>query len=124
MKKRTENSKLQSKCDKLLTPIVKKLNPKCLLCGSPTEVAHHHIHKSKSSILRYDLDNLINLCHRCHQALHHNESYYASRIIQIKGLEWFEKLEKKKNQINRVNKGWYLENLKRLENELEKLSTD
>jgi len=124
MKKKTENSKLQAKCDKLLTPIIKKLYPKCLLCGNPTGVAHHHIHKSKSSILRYDLENLINLCHGCHQALHHNESYYASRIVSIKGLKWFDGLEKKKNKINRVNKGWYLDNLKRLEKELKKLSTD
>ena len=114
-KSKTENAKLQTKCDSLLTPIIKKKYPRCLLCSNPTEVAHHHIHKSKSSILRYDLENLINLCNSCHLALHHNESYYASKIVKIKGLEWFDSLERKKNQIIKVDKYWYLNNLERLQ---------
>jgi 5-methylcytosine-specific restriction endonuclease McrA len=105
---------LRNKCDKLLTPIVKKLHPRCLLCGEPTQVAHHHIHKSKSSALRYDLDNLIPLCHSCHLALHCNESYYASKIVKIKGIKWFDKLEKRKNKIVKTNLAWYEENLKYL----------
>src|SRR5690606_34224726 len=70
----------RNKADALLTPIVKKLYPKCLLCNEPTQVAHHHVHKSASTRLRYELDNLINLCHPCHHRLHHNESFWASRI--------------------------------------------
>jgi len=100
-------SQWQKKCDALLSPIIIKLFPRCLLCNRPTQVAHHHVHKSKSSILRYDLENLINLCHSCHFALHQNESYYASRIVQLKGLEWFEGLQRKKDKINKVNVGWY-----------------
>lgn len=96
--------KSQAQCDKLLTPIVKMMHPVCLLhghvegCNYYTEVAHHHVHKSKSLILRYNFDNLINLCHHCHLMLHFNESFWASKIVQIKGLEWFEKLEKEKKQ--------------------------
>lgn len=109
-KKATPKS-LQKKCDDQLTPIIKKLFPKCLLCPNPTQVAHHHVHKSKSLILRYDLDNLINLCNSCHFALHQNESYHASRIVQIKGLAWFEGLQKKKDQIIRTSPAWYEEKL-------------
>ena len=89
----------QKTCDKLLTPIIIKLFPKCLLCGNPTQVAHHHCHKSKSLILRYDLKNLIPLCHSCHLKLHFNESFWASKIVQIKGLKWFKYIEKKKNKL-------------------------
>lgn len=112
---KTPTAKLQRKCDSLLTPIVKKRHPKCLLCNKETEVAHHHIHKSKSLILRYDLDNLINLCHSCHLALHHNESYYASKIVAIKGLDWFKELEHKKNQTIKADVHWYNEQLERLQ---------
>ena len=105
---------LRNKCDKLLTPIVKQQNPRCLLCNHETEVAHHHVHKSKSTILRYDLDNLINLCHSCHLALHHNESYYASKIVDLKGLDWFRNLESKKNQIIKADIHWYQEQYDRL----------
>lgn len=118
-KSKSETSKLQRKCDALLTPIVKKQKPSCLLCNRDTEVAHHHVHKSKSLILRYDLDNLINLCQSCHLALHHNESYYASKVVAIKGLEWFEELERKKNQIIKADKYWYNEQLERLTNILD-----
>lgn len=119
-KSKSPTSKLQKKCDNLLTPIVKKLHPKCLLCRKPTQVAHHHVHKSKSLALRYDLDNLINLCNSCHFALHQNESYYASKIVKIKGMEWFEELEWKKNRLLvDGGVGFYEENYKRLK-ELEK----
>ena len=93
--------KTQKHCDDLLSPIIKLLHPRCLLCSNPTQVAHHHVHKSKSLILRHDMENLINLCNKCHFVLHLNESYHASRIVKIKGMEWFDSLERKKNTIMR-----------------------
>lgn len=108
-------STLRNKTDALLTPLIKKLHPCCLLCGNFTQVAHHHVHKSKSTALRYDLANLIPLCHRCHIALHHNESYWASKIIQIKGISWFEKLEKKKNITVKADASFYKNHYRRLD---------
>ena len=91
--------KNQKDCDKLLTPLIKKLYPRCLLCNGETQVAHHHCHKAKSLNLRYDLKNLIPLCGKCHLKLHWNESYWASKIVQIKGLKWFKYIEKHKETI-------------------------
>ncbi len=113
-------AKLQKKCDALLTPIIKAMYPKCLLCGMDTEVAHHHVHKSKSNRLRYDFKNLINLCNKCHQALHHNESYYASRIISIKGKTWNEYILRAKQESVKTCLSYY-ENV--LESLKKKLST-
>lgn len=114
----------QKKCDALLSPIIIKLHPKCLLCGGQTQVAHHHCHKSKSLILRYDFKNLIPLCHSCHFKLHFNESYWASIIVKIKGLRWFSYIEKTKNKLmvgeDKIN---YEKVYKRLEKKLESLST-
>ena len=89
----------QKKCDKLLSPIIIKLHPKCLLCPANTQVAHHHVHKSKSLALRYDFENLIPLCHSCHLKLHFNESYWASIIVQKKGMAWFKKLDRAKEKL-------------------------
>jgi 5-methylcytosine-specific restriction endonuclease McrA len=105
---------LRNACDALLSPLVKKLHPRCLLCPNETQVAHHHIHKSQSSVLRYELDNLINLCNACHLRLHMNESFWASKIIQLKGIEWFNELERKKNQLVKTDRYFYEENLERL----------
>jgi len=94
--KKVKRQHNQKDCDKLLSPILVKFKPVCLLCGGRTQVAHHHVHKSKSLALRYDFENLINLCNGCHFKLHHNESYWASRVLQIKGMKWFVGLEKRK----------------------------
>ena len=105
---------MRNKADALLTPIIKKMHPKCLLCGKDTEVGHHHVHKSSSTRLRYDLDNLINLCQHCHVVLHNNESFWASKIVGIKGLEWFQELEKKGRELVKADVHYYIENYERL----------
>ena len=122
-KGKSVTSKLQAKCDKLLTPIVKAENPVCLLNGAKendnctyyTQVAHHHVHKSKASALRYNFDNLIPLCNHCHLMLHHNESFWASKIVEIKGIKWFQKLEKEKFKLIKTDKQYYENILKELE---------
>lgn len=121
MRKPTVKS-LRNKCDVLLTPIIKLLHPKCLLCGKDTEVAHHHKHKSSSTRLRYELENLINLCNSCHFALHQNESYYASKIVAIKGLKWFKKLDKLGTEIVKADIYFYQKNYERLSNLLVKIN--
>lgn len=94
----------QKDCDKLLTPIIKNQSPVCFLydfntnCLGQTQVAHHHVHKSKSLTLRYDFKNLIPLCSKCHQMLHFNESYWASIITKKKGLKWVSYLQRKKQE--------------------------
>lgn len=116
---------VRNKCDAQLTPIVKAKYPKCLLLGTEkctgrTAVAHHHIHKSKSSRLRYEMDNLINLCNHCHLRLHCNESYWASKIVEIKGIEWFRKIDKIKDEYVKTDVHFYINNLARLKDLCEK----
>lgn len=117
-------STMRNKCDKLLTPIIKLMYPTCLLTGEPTEVAHHHVHKSKSSNLRYYIPNLIPLTNKAHQALHHNESFWASKIIEKRGIEWFQDLEAKKNEIQKIDVHWYIEHHDRLRALLEELENE
>ena len=115
MKKLPKLSTIRNKADALLTPIVKAVNPYCLLCKqNKTEVAHHHIHKSQSTRLRYEFKNLINLCNACHFKLHQNESFWASKIIQINGIEWFNRLEQMKNEYVKADVHYYLANYEKL----------
>ena len=114
---------MRNKCDALLSPLIAKMYPKCLLCSNQTNTAHHHVHKSQSTALRYYVPNLINLCSGCHLALHYNESYYASKIVTIKGIEWFRDLEKRKHEIVKVDIYFYMSHYNRIKNELDKLST-
>jgi len=110
---------LRNKTDKLLSTWICGKHKKCLLCPAPSQVAHHHVHKSQSSRLRYEEDNLIPLCHSCHCKLHHNESYWASKIVEIKGVEWFKKLDKMKREYVKVDRYFYEENYNRIKHDTE-----
>lgn len=91
---------LKTKTDKVLTPYIVKKHPRCLLCRRNSKVAHHHVRKSRCAALRYEEINLIPLCQRCHFVLHKNESYWASKIVVIKGVLWFKKLDTiRKNKV-------------------------
>ena len=126
-KKPVKRSKLPSvktmrnKCDKLLTPIIKKMYPYCILTGEPTEVAHHAIKKSTSSALRYHLPNLIPLTHKAHMRLHSDEILWTGRLVTIKGLDWWAELEEKKNEYTKTDVHFYIENHKRLQDILDSL---
>jgi hypothetical protein len=109
---------LRNKVDKLLTPWICGKHKRCLLCPNASQVAHHHYHKSRSSRLRYEEINLIPLCTACHCKLHHNESYWASKVVEIKGVEWFKKLDKMKNEIVKTDRYFYEENYNRIKNQI------
>lgn len=109
---------MRNKCDKLLTPIIKAQHPECFLKGSKncnfhSQVAHHHIKKSRSSALRYDLENLIPLCNSCHLMLHQNESKWVLELIERKGIEWAQSL-KEKDVMVKTDVHFYIENYGRL----------
>ena len=108
----------RNKCDALLTPIMKKLFPRCLLgidgCARVTQVAHHHVHKSKSTRLRYEIINLIPLCNHCHVVLHHDESFWGAKVAQIRGAEWFGEIERMKHETVKADVYYFKENYERL----------
>ena len=105
--KKVSLKKLRSIADGLLTPLIIKLFPRCLLCGNPTQVAHHYIKKSESNRLRYIIENLINLCTNCHCALHNHETIYANKIVKIEGQPWHDKLISLKQQYIKVDREYY-----------------
>jgi hypothetical protein len=114
-------SKLRTKCDSLLTPIARARSPQCEGCGGATQVGHHWIEKSRSAYLRYDLRNIIALCHSCHSRIHNRfgnsvtGAYdVADRIVQQRGREWKEALDKDAHKIVKVNREWYEEHYERL----------
>ena len=120
-------SKLQAKCDKLLTPIVKLQSEMCEAgCGNPTQVGHHWIEKSRSARLRYEIENIIPLCNSCHTKIHNRFGNnivggidIAEVIIEKRGREWFDRMNKLQSEIIKTNKAYYEGQLEKLENILE-----
>ena len=105
---------MRNKCDALLTPIIKKMNPHCIFTGEETQVAHHAIKKSTSSALRYYIPNLVPLTHKSHMRLHSDEILWTGRLIAIKGLDWWQDLEEKKNEYVKCDVHHYIEEYARL----------
>jgi len=59
-------AKLKRKCDKVWSLIIRKLGH-CELCDSTEFLNAHHIITKRNSNLRWDLQNGICLCSRCHK---------------------------------------------------------
>jgi len=74
---------------------------------------------SKSNALRYYIPNFIPLTNAEHQALHNNESYYASKIVSIRGIEWFQDIERMKRTTVKTDRFFYMEHLEKLKAMLE-----
>lgn len=121
-KSKSETARLQTKCDAMLTPIIKKLHPRCEACGSDTQVAHHWIEKSRSSNLRYNTDNLIPLCNPCHYKIHNRNGSMimtshdiVDDIIQKRGIDWHERMKLDGRIVVKTNVEWYKAHLDRLQ---------
>jgi len=114
--------KAQEACDKLMTPIAKKLHPYCELCGAETQVGHHFFFKSQSNRLRHEEKNIISLCNRCHGSVHgFQTNMHTARIISIRGIEWYEALAKQKQEYIKADVHHYLKEYERLETLLRSL---
>jgi len=92
--------KLIKKADKLYQEIGRLQNKECYLCRGTYSCLHHFVRKSQSLNTRYDLDNGIPICVKCHCSIHQGEnSELEGRIVQKKGFVWFDKLIAKKHTI-------------------------
>ena len=59
----------------------------CQMCkkrGKKTRLNVHHIMKwSSASSLRFDIDNGITLCKKCHDSVHGKESHYIAYFSEL-----------------------------------------
>lgn len=108
---RAEIRKLEKHCDALLQSKFTPLNPICIVCGGETSCMHHVIFKSQSNALRYSEINLVPLCSKCHTRLHFSgDPAILGTIIKVKGIDWFDQLQRERHQICKHTKD-YLENI-------------
>lgn len=109
MKVMPKISLLRSKADKMMQQYYRLKNLSCEICSINAQVMHHFFPKSTSSSLRYNDSNLIPLCNGCHFAHHNGDPRIHVTIIQNRGIEWYKRLLKEKNEIIKINKEYYQE---------------
>jgi 5-methylcytosine-specific restriction endonuclease McrA len=98
----------RKECDRRLQIKGMKEFPKCEVCGKPAYCMHHFFPKSVSSKLRYDFDNLIPVCQGCHMRHHQaGDPKIHETVKRKRGQSWYDVLEKKSREYNKVNIGMY-----------------
>ena len=114
-------NKLEKLADTLLQKLIRKLYPRCFVCGQETQCGHHFIEKSKSNRLRYELENIIPVCLSCHSKIHNRFSYSLGAydiidfIIKKKGRKWFNNLQKLRHELVKTDELFYNGHIKRLQ---------
>lgn len=96
--KKPSKKYLKNKADKLW--FNKHQEENCEVCGcSECLQVHHFYYKSSYSHLRYDDDNAITLCRKCHFKLHFRDpKEIEQEIIKNRGKKWFNRLTKRANK--------------------------
>ena len=93
-RKPNKKRKLANKADLLWKLRIKELcGDRCEVCGEPASPPHHYIPKSRNALLRYDLNNGVPLCIKCHYIIHFDVNpdrirEVAQKIRDNRGKEW------------------------------------
>jgi len=110
-----EQTQLRKKADVLTWNIaIQKMGLDCEICGNPMDDVHHIFPKGQYPYLRYDFDNLTNICRKCHEM---PDREILDELEKKRGKMWRKRLEKKAKNLShiRINVSWYEYNIKRLE---------
>jgi len=120
---KTDKKKLAKKADALWKKAsLLKWGDKCVICGSPANAYHHFIPKSRSLVLRYDVENAVPLCLKHHYAVHFSSNPVeiadiVDMIRKKRGKKWCKYIEKKRKILSGGGRtiNWYNEQISNLE---------
>ena len=113
-----KKNKLEKEANELWKQLaLKKWGYVCVACGEPADCFHHFVLKSRSVLLRFNVDNAIPICRKCHYNIHHSYDPLVrydtiDAIKTAKGKKWCEWIEEMRpKQLGGTYGIHYLENL-------------
>jgi len=68
--------------EKKVYDYINKIEPYCVLCGSPYNLHRHHIRYGACGRKTY-IGNIIVLCDSCHKKVHTNKKYWQPKLINL-----------------------------------------
>ena len=97
---------------------IKKWGNQCEICGSAVNDVHHLYPKGNFGHLRYNLNNLVPICRKCHEK---TDAWILAEIMRVRGDEWYVDLKAlaKERPISYIKVSWYKENIKILQDYLD-----
>ena len=112
---RDKRKTLRNKADKLFSQICLK-GKRCEFCGKPATQPHHFLPKSLSSALRYDLQNCIPLCAKCHWLWHNRaDGEIYAKIVLGRGQKWADYIKRNRKKMVKTTLAWYEQAIKNLQ---------
>lgn len=118
MAKRTKKQILEKECIVLWRQAsVKRWGGHCAICGKVGDHMHHFIARSRSTALKYDVENAVPLCRGHHYSIHNEMDILKRRaledfIINGRGLNWLTYISEHKSAKIQV-RIWWLEDIKK-----------
>lgn len=73
----------------------------CARCGHGADDPMHIIGRAKSKALRWDMDNLLPGCRKCHRYFTDHPSDWIRFVDKLLGQGYYEKMRKKANKVSR-----------------------
>jgi hypothetical protein len=90
-------------CDKLWSQCVRVRDKTCRRCNSEDGLSAHHIIERTHRSVRFDLDNGIALCWRCHSLQKFAGQTFTGHVIEVIGWPEFQRLMEKSKHICKRN---------------------
>ena len=122
IKKQVSKTTLKRKCDKLFSELIRSKG-KCEFCPNKETLQCCHIVTRTIVKLRFDEDNALCLCGRCHRHGHNKPLEFAEKVKKIKGEDVCKYLMKATRVLRPISVIWYARKVKQLEKKLSTIST-
>lgn len=113
--------RLRKQADALWQQCIRLMHPLCEMCSDPMNEGHHFFTKGSCSALRYDLDNGIGLCARCHHLHNLGKVIVDVPITRLRGDDWYDALFGRKEALTKRSKAYYEGEIARLTERLGEL---
>ena len=96
--------RLETKATKLWFNLaLKKWKEVCEGCGEPASQMHHYIPKGRSRLLKFNVDNAVPLCQKCHYKIHFSPkpseiARIVNKIRKGRGKKWCDYIDAKERE--------------------------
>lgn len=110
-----DRKKLEKNLNSLWAQAVKTRDKKCRYCGSDQKLSAHHIRVYQHLSTRYNINNGLTLCWRCHSLQKLNPELFYDRIIEIIGQQHYNALR----LLSNINTKYSVDELLKIKEQLE-----
>lgn len=106
--KTSDKKKIEKDCYDLWSMCGRTKQRTCRNCGSDEHLSGHHIRSRSHALTRFDLDNCLCLCSKCHVGQKFNPERFQDMVISIIGDTEYQRLKAKSLQNFKPTMPWLL----------------